>query len=244
MPWLSEQTRHPVVLLGGVDLDVERLVVDPDAPVATAGHGREVADHVLLEVARRGLHRRLLGPVDGGEGRREDPLAALRGGQLLAPRGEPLGLAGDLFGVDGVGLDPGAGVGLVVARPFEGALLVADLDLEPLAGAGLLGDRPERLERARLLRDLERSRVALRGERARRLLADESLELRGQPVDLGDVRLLARAAGLRPQRGPAGRARRAAPLPWPRASFSSASMSERPRSRRSISTSRICACIR
>ena len=69
--------RDPVVLLGGVDLDVERLVVDPDAPVATAGHGREVADHVRLEVAGRGLHRRLLGPVDGGERRGEDPLATL-----------------------------------------------------------------------------------------------------------------------------------------------------------------------
>ena len=168
MPWLSDVTGTQSRFLRGVDLDVERLVVDPDAAVAAVG--------------RRSRGR---GPcASRGSGSRSsssparprsiassvavvDALAALERGELLLPGGEPLGLAGDLLGVDGVGLDPGPGVGLVVAGALEGALLVADLDLEPLAGARLLGDRPERLERAGLLLDLERRRVA-RSARASR----------------------------------------------------------------------------
>ena len=178
-----------------------------------------------------------------GEGRREHALAALRGGQLLTPGDESLGLAGDLLGIDDVGLDPGAGVRLVVTSALERVLLVMDLDLEALAGARLLGDRSERFERARLLRDLERGGVALARQRLGPLLADESLELRRQPVLLGDMRLLARQQVLRG--GEVARARASAnwAADFASASMSSASMSDRPRSRRSISTSRICVCI-
>ena len=148
--------------------------------------------------------------------RREDALAALGRGQLLAPGGQPFGLPGDLFGVDGIRLDPGPGVRLVVAGALERALLVADLDLQALAGTRFLGDRAERLERARLLRDLERRGVALGRQRLARLLADEALELGGQPVDLGGVRLLAREEVLRRRRDRPARATRAAPPPSPR----------------------------
>ena len=206
----------PVALLRGVDLDVERLVVDPDAPVAAAGHRRQVADHVRLEVAGRGLHRRLLGAVDRGERRREDALAALERGQLLAPGGQPLGLPGDLLGVDGVRLDPGAGVRLVVAGALERALLVADLDLEPLAGARLLGDRPERLEGAGLLLDLERGGVAL-GSAASRAAPCRRGPRAGPSAGRSGRRAPPRArAGPRPRRGRPARAPRAAPSASPR----------------------------
>ena len=68
---------------------------------------------------------------------------------------------------------------------------VADLDLQALAGAGLLGDRPEGLEGARLLLDLEGRRVAQRRQRLARLLADEAVELGGELVHPRDVGLLA-----------------------------------------------------
>ena len=38
--------------------------VNPDAAIAPIGRGRQVADHVRLEVAGRGLHRRPLGSID------------------------------------------------------------------------------------------------------------------------------------------------------------------------------------
>jgi len=69
--------RDPVVLLRSVDLDVERLVVDPDPSVPAAGHRREVADHVRLEIPGRGLHGGLFGAIDRLEGRGVDALAAL-----------------------------------------------------------------------------------------------------------------------------------------------------------------------
>ena len=105
--------------------------------------------------------------------------------------GQALGLRGDLLGIDVVRLDPGAGVGLVVAGAFEGDLLGLHLDLEPLPGARLLGDRPERLEGAVLLLDLERGGVAQRRQGLARLLADEAVELGVQLLDLLDVGLLA-----------------------------------------------------
>ena len=80
------------------------------------------------------------------------------------------------------------------------------------------------------------------GERLGRLLADEAVELGGQPVDLGDVGLLARQQVL------GGRqvveAERAEPRGRSpaRPGSSSASISERPRRRRSISTSRSSVC--
>ena len=140
-----------------------------------------------------------LGPADGVEGQPVDPGPPLERGELVAPRREPLGLAGDLLGIDRVLLDPGTGAGLVVAGALQGALLVADLDLEPLAGAGLLGDRAERLEGPGLLLDLQRRGVAEGGQRLDRRLADEALELRPQR---------ARSPGRARPRGRAGLSRR------------------------------------
>ena len=120
-----------------------------------------------------------------------DPPAALQGGQLFAPGRQPLGLAGDLLGVDRVLLDAGARRGLVVAGPLEGAFLVAHLDLQALARPGLLRDRPQRLEGAGLLLDLEGRRVAERRERRDGLLADEPVELGPGPLDRLDVGVLA-----------------------------------------------------
>src|SRR6185369_8503440 len=115
-------------------------------------------------------------------------LAALERGELLAPAGQPLGLPGDLLGIDRVLLDPSARVRLVVSGALERALLVADLDLQSLAGAWLLGDGPEGVDRARLLLDLEGRGIAQRRQRLARLLADEPVELGGQlvhPRDMG-----------------------------------------------------------
>ena len=130
--------------------------------------------------------------VDGAEGRVVDAGAALEAGELLAPVGEALGLARDLLGVDRVGLDPGAGAGFVVARPLERRLRVPDHRLEALPGARLAGDRPELVEGARLLVDLEGRRVAERGQGLGRLAPDEALEAGRQLVDPGDVVLLGR----------------------------------------------------
>ena len=207
MPWLSDADRDPVALLRGVDLDVERLVVDPDAAIAAVGDRREVADHVRLEIARGGLHRRLLRAVDRLERDREHALAALGRGELLLPGDQPLGLAGDLFGVDGVGIDPGAGVRLVVAGALDGRLLVADLDLETLAGARLLGDRSERLERARPLGDLQGRGVA-RGRQRRRRLPCRRARRAGRRAGRSGRRGPPRGrAGPRPRQGRAGPAR-------------------------------------
>ena len=179
------------------------------------------------------------------ERRVEHAVPALRGrASCSRQHGQALGLGGDLLGVDAVVLDPGAGVGLVVAGAVERGLLVADLDLEALARAGLLGDRPEGLERAGLLLDLEGRRVAQRRQRLARLLADEPVELGGQLVHPRDVRVLAceQVLGGR-EVVEAERAElllRVGLAPG----VSSASISERPRSRRSISTSRSCSCIR
>ncbi len=230
-----------------MDLDVQGPVVDADAPVAPVGDRREVADHVRLEIAGRGLHRRLLGPVDRGEGRRVDALPPLERGQLLLPGGQALGLPGDLLGVDGVGLDPGSGVGLVVTGAPERVLRVADLDLEALARPRLLGDRSERIERAGLLFDLERGGVAQRGQRLARLLADEAVELSLESLDLGDMGFLAAEQVLRlgqvrqPERARAaapGRLRSGAARPPSRSGRATAG-----RSRRLAAGSASCRCV-
>ena len=108
------------------------------------------------------------------------------------PARERFGLAGDLLGIDRVRLDPGPGVRLVVAGALERGLLVADLDLEALAGTRLLGDRAERLERAA-------SSAAISSAAASRVgTSDSGGSLPTSPsswaastVDLRDVRLLA-----------------------------------------------------
>ena len=232
--------RHPVVALGREHLDAEVRVVDPDALVAVAGHPGHVRDHALLEVARRALHRRLLGRVDLVERPGVDPLATPERGELVLPAGEPLGEAGDLLGVDRVLLHARPGRRLVVARPVERLLGVGDLDLEALAGPGLLGDRPEGLERRGLLLDLERRGVAAPGQRLQRLLPDEARQAGATRLDLGDVRLLLGEPGLgllASSRGPS-RDRRSSRSPV--ASRSSCSISDRPRSRRLTSASLSC----
>jgi hypothetical protein len=92
--------------------------------------------------------------------------------------------------VDGGLLHAGLRRRLVVARTVERALGIGALDLEPLAGAGLLRDRPQRLERGGLLLDLERRRVTAPRQRIERLVADQPREPRATGLDLGDVRLL------------------------------------------------------
>ena len=113
-----------------------------------------------------------------------------QGVQLLAPAGEPLRLGRDLLGVDGIGLHPRPGVRLVITGTLQRGFLVADLDLQPLARPRLLRDRSQVLERARLLVDLVRRRVAQPSERLAWLLADEPIELCGQLIHPSDVGFL------------------------------------------------------
>ena len=117
-------------------------------------------------------------------------LAAAKGVEVSAPGGEPLGLSGDLLGVDGVLVHARTGVRLVVAGPVRLALGVAHLDLETLARSGLLRDRAEGLERRRLLLDLERRGRAPLGQRSARLVADEAVEAGTALVDPGHVCVL------------------------------------------------------
>src|SRR5512140_1028402 len=181
----------PVATLWREDPDVQRLVIDADAAIAAAGQSLQVAAHALLEVPGRLLHRGPLGLDDRVQGQLVDPRPALQGRELLAPRGEPLHLAGDLLRIDQVLLDPRPRAGLVVAGTLEGALLVPNLHLQPLAGTRLLGDRSERLEGAGLLLDVERGGVAQRRQRLRRRLPYEPFQLRPCPPDRLDVRILA-----------------------------------------------------
>src|SRR5262245_16713746 len=173
------ERRHvdPVAALRRVNPDVEGLVVDLDAAVAALGHPGDVDDHPPLEIARRGLHRVLLGELDLAERPLVDAGPPLEGRELLAPDRELLDVACDRLGVHGVRLDAGAGVRLVVAGPFERRLQVADLDLQPLPCPRLAGDRPEALESVALLLDLERGSVAALGQRLLRLLAHQTVEL-------------------------------------------------------------------
>src|SRR5580765_461711 len=179
------ERRHvdPVAAFGGVDADVERLVVDRDATVSAACHPSDVGDHLSLEVARRGLHRRLLGRLDLAQGSVVDTGPPLEPGELLAPRREALAMGGHLLGVDVVRLDARPGVGLVVAGPFERCLEIANLDFQALAGTRLAGDRPDLLERMRLLLDLEGGRVAHARQGVGLLVADEAIELGLQAID-------------------------------------------------------------
>ncbi len=180
----------PARPLGREHGHVEGPVVDLDPSIPSRGDPGDVADHRALEVAGGGPHRRLLGLLDGGQRLLVDPVAALVAGELIAPRCQPLGLTAHLLGVDRVRLDPGTGVRFVVPGAIEGALLVADLRLEPFAGPRLPGDRPERGEGAPLLLDLEGRRITERRQRLGRLPPDEAVELGGQLVDVGDVGLL------------------------------------------------------
>ncbi len=109
---------------------------------------------------------------------------------MLGPDRQALDLDGDLLRVDGVVVDPGAGVGFVVACSLQGGLLVAHLDLEALPRTRLLGDRSQRLECVGLLLHVERRRVSDARQRLDRLIADEPVELCGEQVDLRDVSLL------------------------------------------------------
>ena len=111
-------------------------------------------------------------------------------------------MRGDLLGVDRVLLDPRPSVGLVVPGAVELALGVRDLDLEALAGARLLRDRAQRLERGRLLLDLEGRGVAAGGQHVQLLVADQAREMRAPLLDLGDVRLLEAESLLRLRRTP------------------------------------------
>ena len=113
--------RDPVVLLGGVDLDVQRLVVDPDAAVAAAGDRwrgrapcapRDSGSRSSSSPARPGRWRSSV--IAKTRWRRCDAASCSR---QAASRSA---WRGDLLGVDAVGLDPGAGVRLVVAGPLEG----------------------------------------------------------------------------------------------------------------------------
>src|SRR6478735_3156051 len=152
--------RHPVVALGREHVDPEVRVVDLHAAIAAVRDPGNVADHALLEVAGRTLHRRLLGGVDLQERPGVDALPAAEGRELFLPPGEALRDPGDLLRVDRVLLHARLGVCLLVARAIERALGVRDLDLESLARPWLLRDRPEGLERRGLLLHLERGRVA------------------------------------------------------------------------------------
>ena len=161
-----------------------------------------------------------------------------------SPRRQALGVAGDRLGVDRVRLDARPGVRLVVARPLERRLEVADLDLEPLARPRLAGDRTERLEGVRLLLDLEGRRVA-RGRAAPRAAPCRRARRAGPRAARSGRRAPARRrAAPRRRRGRRDRCPRAAGAVSASACLSSCSISERPRSRRSISTSRSCVCIR
>ena len=147
-------------------------------------------------------------------------------------------MAGDLLGVDGVRLDPGAGIGLVVTGAFERR--TPGRGPRPRGARGRAAPwRSARAPRARCPspRSPGRPRRASAASDSRRLLPDEPFELRGQDVDLGDVRLLAREqvlGGRQVVQAERAEALRRVGLDC----RSSASISDRPRRRRSISMSR------
>ena len=143
-----------------------------------------------LQVARGGLHRRLLGGLDGITRQSVDPSSPSQLGQALLLARCLLGQRCDLLRVDRVLLDPRSCRRLVVPCPLHRPLCLGDLDLEALPGSGVLGDRPQRVHRGRLLLDLERRRIPPAGEVVRCLTAEQAIESRGGVVDRRDVVLL------------------------------------------------------
>ena len=243
MPWLRRRDRDPVAALGRVDLDVERLVVDPHAPVAAVGDRGEVADHVA---ARGSGSRSSSSPAR----RARSPRASRRrraGGAGARPaarasRASRSAWRGDLLGVDGV--LPRRGRGRWPRRRGRARAPAPGRGPRPRAARGRAAPwRSARAPRARCVFCSISSAAASRGvgSVSTRLLADEALELRLELVDprrrappRAASRSSAAARSVQPERlellGRVRLAPRAAP----------ASISERPRSRRSISTSRSC----
>ena len=209
-----------------------------------AGSGRpvircDVADHALLEVAGRGLHRRLLGALDLAERPLVDALPALERGELLAPGGEPLGVAGDLLGVDGVRLDPGAGVRPRRRGPARGPS--PGRGPRPRAAPGPAAPwRSARAPRARSSSARSRGRPRRAAPAASRPAPCRRARRAGRSAGRSGRRAPPRAASSVLGGGEVRQAerRRAAGRVSASACASSASISERPRSRRSISTSR------
>ena len=119
-------------------------------------------------------------------------------------------MARDLLGVDRVLLDPGPGVGLVVARPLErrSASRTSTSSRSRARGSRAIG--PSASSARGLLLDLEGGRVAQVGQRLGRLLADEARRA-GHAAGRSRRRAPARRrAAPRRRRGPSGRAPRAA----------------------------------
>ena len=119
------------------------------------------------------------------------PGPTLERGELLAPLGQPLGLARDLLGVDRVRADlrPEGGLG-GTRRVERSPWAVLTSASKPAPRAGLAGGRVEGGEhRGGRGRFLGRS-VPVRGERLDRLAPDEPLEPGVELVDRGDMCLL------------------------------------------------------
>ena len=108
------------------------------------------------------------------------------------PGDEPLGLAGDLLRIDGVGVDAGDRAGLGVAGPFQRRVALPDLRLELFASSGVVGDRPEGRNGGRLLLHLQGCPVAQLGNAATGLPGRKGRDLDLQRRDLLPARLLAR----------------------------------------------------
>ncbi len=138
-------------------------------------------------------------------------------------------MGGDGLGVDRIRLDPSPGVRLVVAGPLErrsrGPGPRPRAALVP-AVRWAIGPSASR---ACVFCSISRAAASRRrGQRLGRLLADEPVELRGEPLDPGDVLLLGGRAVPRPRRGPRGRCPASCWRGVRLACLSSCSISERP----------------
>ncbi len=172
-------------------MDIQGLIVDAHPPVAITGQPGDVAADLLLEEARRLAHGQAFGGVDPGQRHLVYAHPTLQGGQLVAPGDEALRLARNLLRIHRVGVNTGTRTRLGIAGPLQDHVPISYLSLKPFAGTSVAGQRPERVERGRLLLHLQRCPVAQIPNAAAALSGHQGGDLDLQRGDLLASRLLA-----------------------------------------------------
>ena len=220
-------------------------LVHRHGPVAAVRDPLDVADHAPLEEAGRGLHRRLLGRLDLAERPLVDAAPALEGAR--APRATPRAARRDRRPARRPRCSTRPGPGRPPPRrgPRSRAVSRSRTSTSSRSRArGSFAIGPSASRARGLLLDLEGGGIAQSRQRAGGLPADEPVELGGQAGRSGRrAPSRTRAASLR-RRGPAAASPASCWAVSASAWASSASISDRPRSRRSISTSRSCCWTR
>ena len=128
--------------------------------------------------------------LEAAQRRFVDARPPLQSGELRAPHGQSFGLAGQLLGIDRVGVDLGLRLGFGDSGRIDPGLGGLDLGLEPQTGVRLASLGSERGQLGGLLGGFRSRGVTAGGERVGRLPSDQALEPGVELVDGRDVGLL------------------------------------------------------